>query len=319
VKPASWRRGIPAALAALALVGTACSGGEAGGGSGETISRPVLPAPSAIMPARYVTDVAYVGFGSSAPVAALRFRHDVSTTSLERRYRIWIGQGGRWSSVLSSTDTLPVPRAAWRVLPGHGLRVLAASGGDLEGLVFRAAQTAFQLQPGKVLDEWTSPTGQRSRLLLATWAEGGEPMTGMVFERREARPFDSPPPRTLEQAVLLADPAGDGLLVLRDTGGDDPDRTATTAYSWIGGQEARWPEQRVDFAPGDGQTGWTLSIADVGLQATLILAPLVADDSVVADSLSSDAGVRIHGLRGTLRVGGRARSVHGLTILARGP
>jgi hypothetical protein len=312
-------RWITVAAVAVTLTTAACSSGETSRDSGETVPRPVLATPTAAMPARYVTDLAFSGFGSAAPVAVLRFRNDVSSAALTRRYRIWVAHGSRWASVLSSSDSLPVPRAAWRILPGDGLRVLAASGGELDGLVFRSGPAAFQLEPGKVLDEWTSPTGQRSRLLLAAWAEGEEPATGLLFERREARPYDSPPTRTLEEALLATDPAGNGLLLLRDTGDQDPGREATTAYTWIQGSEARWPESRVQVQASSGASGWSVRIPDLGLDASLTYGPLAVDDSVVSDSTSADAGVRIHALRGTLRLAGHARTVHGIAFLVRGP
>jgi hypothetical protein len=266
-----------------------------------------------------VTDLAFAGFAAAAPSALLRFRNDVSAGSLARRYRVWVGRGGRWDTALSVSDSLPVPRAAWRILPGHGLRVLAASGGELAGLVLRGQGTAFQIEPGKVLDEWTSPTGQRSRLLLASWAEGDEPATGLLFERREARPFEAPPPRTLEEAFLATDAAGNGVLVLRDAGDENPDRAATTVYTWLDGREARWPESRMDVRAAPGGSGWSIRIAEAGLDLSLTYGPRVVDDTVVADTTSGGAGVRLHALRGTLRLAGRARSAHGLAFLVRGP
>jgi hypothetical protein len=310
---------IVCALAAAMVLAGACSGGEPADDGTQTLPRPATSTPSAVTPARYVTDLAFAGFSAAAPSALLRFRNDISPASLSRRYRIWVGRGERWDTALSVADSLPVPRAAWRILPGHGLRVMAANGGELAGLVLRGPDSAFQLEPGKVLDEWTSPTGQRSRLLLAAWSEGGEPATGLLFERREARPFDMPPPRTLEEALLATDAAGNGVLVLRDVGDEDTARAATTVYTWLDGHEARWPEARMDVRPSAGGPGWSIRIAEAGLDLSLTYGARVADDTVVADTTSQGAGLRLHALRGTLRLAGRARPAHGLAFLARGP
>ncbi len=314
-----WRAWTGCVLAGTVALAAACSGGEPPESGSQALSRPATATPSAVTPARYVTDLAFSGFAAVAPSALLRFRNDVDATSLSRRYRVWVGHGDRWDTALSVADSLPVPRAAWRILPGHGLRVMAASGGELASLVLRGPDSAFQLEPGKVLDEWTSPTGQRSRLLLASWSAGGEPATGLLFERREARPFDTPPPRTLEEALLATDAAGNGVLVLRDVGDEDTTRAATTVYTWLDGHEARWPEARMDVRPHPGGRGWSIRIAEAGLDLSLSYGARVVDDTVVADSTSLGAGLSLHALRGTLRLAGRARPAHGLAFLARGP
>jgi len=317
-------------LLALVLLWAACGGGEGGSRTEEPVGRPSVPTPSTVTPARYVTDVTFVGFGPASPAAVLRFRHDVSSSELVRRYRAWVlGEEG-WGMALSVEDSLPVPRAGWRILPGHGLRVVAADGGELGGLVLRDSSAAFGLRPGRVLDEWTSPTGQRSRLLLATWETGGEPsgaqpagaepVTGLMFQRREARPLDMPPPRTLEESVLVTDEDGDGLLVLRDAGDENPDRSATTAFTWIGGKGSRWSRvEATRDSAGAGPPGWRIRIPDAGIEASLRSGPVAADDPVVADSTTADAGVRAYAVRGTLRLGGPARPARGVAIRARGP
>jgi len=328
---AEWRTGATlAGLLALFLLSSACGGGEHGSRTDEPVGRPAVPTPSPVTPARYVTDVTFVGFGGGSPAAVLRFRHDVSSSRLARRYRIWVlGEHG-WAMALSVRDSLPVPRAGWRILPGHGLRVVAAGGGELGGLVLRDSSAAFSLRPGRVLDEWTSPTGQRSRLLLAAWETGSdpqgarpagsEPVTGLMFQRREARPLDMPPPRTLEESVLLTDDRGDGLLVLRDAGDENPDRAATTAYTWIGGKGSRWSRvEATRDSAGTGPPGWTIRVPDAGIEASLRAGPVAADDPVVADSTTTDAGARVYALRGTLRLGGPARPARGVAIRARGP
>ena len=319
VRQLRWSARTRGVLVGALVLASACSGGEPPANGNETLPRPAASTPVAVTPARYVTDLAFAGFAEAAPSALLRFRNDVGPGSLARRYRVWVGRGGRWDTALSVSDSLPVPRAGWRILPGHGLRVLAASGGELAGLVLRGPGAAFQIEPGKVLDEWTSPTGQRSRLLLAAWAEGGEPATGLLFERREARPFDTPPPRTLEEALLATDAAGNGVLVLRDVGDEDTARAATTVYTWLDGREARWPESRMDVRPNAQGSGWSIRIAEARLDLSLSYGARVVDDTVVADTTASGAGVRLHALHGTLRLAGRARPAHGLAFLARGP
>ncbi|HKK08234.1 MAG TPA: hypothetical protein VKA44_05055 [Gemmatimonadota bacterium] len=320
-KSASATRGTALlGLSALALVWTACSGGEPERGTGETVQPPATPAPASVTPARYVTDMAFVGFGAGAPAAVFRFRHDVAASDLARRYRVWVLRGSAWDTALSLSDTLPVPRAGWRVLPGGGLRIMAGDGGAIGGLVLRAGSSSFGLQPGRVLDEWTSPTGQRSRLALASWAAGPEPASGLLFERREARPYELPPPRTLEESLVVTDGAGNGLLVLRDAGDENPDRSATTAYTWIGGVGARWSEveARRDSA-GAGPPGWRIDVPEAGLAASLRSGAAAADDPAVSDSTTTDAGVRVYVLKGTLRLHGSTRPARGVAIRARGP
>lgn len=306
--------------AALTLAWAACSGGEPERRSGEAVRPPQTPAPAAVTPARYVTDLTFVGFGPSGPAAVFRFRHDVTASELARRYRVWVLRGSAWDTALVLEDSLPVPRAGWRVLPGRGLRVMAGDGGEIGGLVLRDSAATFGLQPGRVLDQWESPTGQRSRLTLASWASGAEPSPGLLFQRREARPLELPPPATMEESLVVTDAAGNGLLVLRDAGDEDPDRSATIAYTWIGGNGARWSDVvTTRDSAGAGPPGWRVRVPDAGVEATLRSGPLAADDPAVADSTTVDAGVRVYALRGTLRVHGNGRPARGIAVRARGP
>lgn len=308
----------PAVLAMLSIA--ACSGGEPTPGGQEEVQPPSVPTHTSVTPARYVTDLVFVGFGRSAPAGMLRFRHDVTTSMLVRRYRVWLRRGSGWDTALAIRDSLPVPRAGWRVLPGRGLRILAGEGGEIAGLVLRDSAAAFTLRPGRALDEWTSPTGRRSRLLLAAWTSGADSATGLVFERREARSYDVPPPRTLEESVLVTDSAGDGVLVLRDAGDEDPDHAAPRAYTWIGGSEASWSTVEASREPAaSGLPGWSIRIPDARLEAVLQSGPVATDDAAVADSTTPDAGVRVYAVRGTLRLAGASRPARGVAVRARGP
>lgn len=244
------------------------------------------------VPARYLTEVAFVGMGAGRPVLFLHMLNETSGGSLVREYRGWLAEEGAVRPVLRLSDTLPVPRATWRILPGPGLRVRVGDTG--EALSLDLAEPRLRLERGPALAEWSGTTGQRELLSQGLLSRERDGARGLLLLRRAARGSGAPRPRDLERVLLLADSLGNGIVVIQST--SSPEGSAA-AWTWIDGVQASWTEVRLDSAEVDTEGpdpargaeagrgtgagseagdpppvpsgGWTLSIAGAGLEGRI--------------------------------------------------
>jgi hypothetical protein len=339
----STARGLGAAIAAAALAAGAC--GDDPGGTGEAGRS--LPEDGggvrAVTPARYVTDVTFVPFSAGGRSLHYRFRNRAASERLARDYGGWALEADGWRPLLAVRDSLPVPRAGWRVLPADGLRVLASRGGGLGGLRVRDGSGEVRLELGRTLARWESPTGQTERFRLATVGTGEDAREGLAVERRSARTLEMPPPRGLYGFLLVADSTGQGLVILRH-GGTPPGRrppevdTTAVAYGWTDEGERTWSEVRLAPAAGGGSdagsgsppASWEVAVPAGGVRGRLSrgslreLADAPAGPGDDADDGARDGGerrrpVRLYALSGTLNVHGVERTVRGVGVEAGEP
>lgn len=331
-------------VAAAALAAVACEGGP----DGAPDTRRALPEEGrgvqAVTPARYVTDVTFVPFSAGARRLHYSFRHLATSDRLTRDYGGWSLDGEAWRPLLLVRDTVPVPRAGWRVLPAAGLRVVAARGGALSALARQDSSGRVRLELGRTLAQWESPTGQTERFRLAALVSGDERRRGIAVERRAALALEAPSPRGLYGFLLVADSTGEGLVILRH-GGTPPGRrppevdTTAVAYGWTAGGEQDWSDVRLETAgradaQGDEAVppppeGWEIDIPAAGIRGRLTPGPLqqirdavgTRPDAEPGASGGGDAGrsVRFYGLSGTLRVHGETRPVRGIGVEAGKP
>jgi hypothetical protein len=285
----------------------------------------------AIAPAEYSTEVAFVGFASQPLRLFARFVHHTSENYLERSYGGWLESGGSWQPLAPLRDRLPVPRAAWRVLPGGPWRVMAAEGGEVAGLVYRDNSSEFRLTPGELVAEWTGETGQREALLLAQVQQGDSLQNGLLVLRRSAHlrkeaSEDSPPssasdtlPASLvvglrAQLFLLVDSLNNGLLVARDA--DDPDSTAI-AWTWVGSIGNEWTDVLVQ-PPEDVSRAlarWLIELPKAGVTARFRMEPLPEDS--VAGGLRDERMPHPFAIQGRLEILGDGRPASGLGVESR--
>jgi len=284
----------------------------------------------AISPAEYATEMAFVGFAPRPLRLFARFVHQTSEEYLERSYGGWLESGGSWQPLATLRDRLPVPRAAWRILPGGPWRVMAAEGGEVAGLVYRDTSSEFRLTPGELVAEWTGETGQREALLLAQVQQGDSLQNGLLVLRRSARlraagsdeatanGSDSLPASRVvglrAQLFLLVDSLNNGLLVARDA--DDPDSTAI-AWTWVGSIGNEWTDVRVQ-PPEDVSRAlarWLVELPEAGVTARFRLEPLPED--------SADGGLRNermphpYAIQGRLEILGNGQPASGLGVESR--
>ncbi len=323
------RRAPLACLPALALA-LACS---------EEIEPPLEAPPAVsteterveISPAEYSTEVAFVGFAPQPLRLFARFVHQTSQNYLERSYGGWLESGGAWQPLAPLRDRLPVPRAAWRVLPGGPWRVMAAEGGEVAGLVYRDNSSEFRLTPGELVAEWTGETGQREALLLAQVQQGDSLQNGLLVLRRSAHlrkvasedsasssVSDTLPASLVvglrAQLFLLVDSLNNGLLVARDA--DDPDSTAI-AWTWVGSIGNEWTDVLVQ-PPEDVSRAlarWLIELPEAGVTARFRMEPLPKDS--VAGGLRNERMPHPFAIQGRLEILGNGQPASGLGVESR--
>ena len=258
----NWRGG--AVLAAVLLAAAGCADEPAPESRGAP-EREAAPRPASDeTPARYRTTVAFAAVDTSLGLV-VRFVQTTGPGSLHRTYRGWIGAPDGWSPVLALEDTVPVPRARWRVLPGGPLRLEAGAGGEIDAYRLRTPDGGLTLRLGAQVTSWPSPTGQRDRLRRATLRVAGDTLAGMTVVRRTARPLDDVAPSPEGGLIVLAGADGGGLAVILPAG-DAP----ATAHGRLGAEDARWDSVAVSL-PAEAEPG-RLSTGDGGFSLELRLA-----------------------------------------------
>lgn len=213
--PTPERRAVGARIAALVLVPALLSGcavepGSDGASTDDTAAR---RSPATVTPARYRTDLAAVAFGAPEAAVYLRFRQDVTGDAVHRQYAGWRLDAPEGSRVLTIRDSLPAPRAAWRILPGAGLRVVAGEGEEPVGLLVGGEEAPWEIRVDSTLASWPGVTGQRERMALGRLVTDTI-RPALVVLRREARPLDAPSPRAPNHLFVLVDGQGAGVVVL---------------------------------------------------------------------------------------------------------
>lgn len=296
---------LPAIAAVLALAALACRGEERPARSAAETS-PTPTAPAAVTPAIYRTSLTFVGLPPDPVLAHLAFENRTDTARVRRGYAGWIFSGGAWRKVLSVRDSLPAPRAAWRVLPVSGaLAVWVGAGGELRQVRVGAPGEELRLEGGGLLAAWAGDGGPRESLRSGTLSVGGAAVPGLLLLRQAARAAVEAPLRG-SLAVVVADSVGDGLLLVREGGAGD---VGAVAWTRLEGTEAEWPDAVVRPLSAVGGVGrWAVQIPEAGILGEVEGRPPLVDEETGVE------GVRLFRVAATLRVGGAARTFAGAGI-----
>ncbi|MFW6192544.1 MAG: hypothetical protein ACOC83_03570 [Gemmatimonadota bacterium] len=223
--------------------------------------------PATVTPARYRTELAAVAFEAPEAAVYLRFRQDVTGDAVHRRYAGWRLDVPDGSRVLTIRDSLPAPRAAWRVLPGPGLRLVAGEGEEPDGLLVGGEDAPWEIHVDSTLASWPGASGQRERMALGRLVTDTV-RPALVVLRREARPLDAPSPRAPNHLFVLVDGQGAGVVALargplRRTEAEAPGDTLAGLEASVrirDGTEVRTLEgvRLVPREEADRPTTWTL-------------------------------------------------------------
>lgn len=280
--------------------------------------------------ARYLSAFAFVGAGSGSTRLFLELANRTRGETLARSYGGWIAENEAWLRFLDLRDTLPVARAAWRILPGGGLRVRVGDDSEIVELAHSDGTRRIRLRPGRILAEWTGPTGQREIFALASLERDSVSDPGLLHFRRTASPTGGAGDAGTDWLLLVADARGDGLLVAR--GGDT---ASAFAWGWLDGMRSRWTDvdlDRGEEADDDDTTGLDPSADDTtGLDRVGDVAPTGESWRLAIPSggitgrievLPPDSATAPHGValvRGALETPGETRLVRGIAVRGRLP
>lgn len=196
--------------------------------------------------ARYVTALSFLAAqdpasGGALPEARVMwFTNRTAPATLRRAYRGWDGGGseGGWRPVLQVTDSLPLPRAAWRPLPAEGLRIRISSGGVLDGLTLRASGGSTRLDLGPALATWRGSTGQQESLRRALLRTDSTSLPGVTATLRFNRLEEEGGPLGPGRLLLVAAADGSGLAALADPARHAPWNRVIT---WSDSGSESWP------------------------------------------------------------------------------
>lgn len=259
-------------------------------------------------PAVYRTSLTFVAFASEPWPAHFAFENRTGGGDLRRVYRGWIlGEGG-WQTTFSLRDSLPIPRAAWRVLPSPGsVAVRVGDGGEVRGLRIDSPDGPLRLEAGELLVAWGGDGGSRETLRSATLRLPGGPAAGFLLTRQTAQPAGGAAPPGA-QAFVLADSAGDGVLLIREGG---PSEVVASAWTRAAGLQAEWPEAIVrPLTTPPGSTGrWAVQLPDAGIHGEVEGHPPVVEEEATAGP-----ALRLFRAVGTFVVEGVPRQLVGVGV-----
>ena len=264
-------RGAPGAV----LVFLACAGPPPDGTAedrGIIVGGPLTPA----VDARYLTHLLFAADDGTAFIGA--FDQTAEGEDLRRDYDVRLADGDAWRSLVLTQDTVPVARAAWRLLPTPAMAVRVGDAGQIVSLRFGGSEDAgsVRLVAGEEVSVWTGPTGQRESLGIAVLQTSDGAVPGILFFRRAARALSIPVATTDGQTFVFADSLGNGLLVHAGTIGQP-----AVAHTWLHGVEVAWGDVTLEpSAPGAaGASAATWEFAIPGTTVRGSFRPLASEDS----------------------------------------
>lgn len=259
--------------------------------------------------ALYHTELTFVGRGADPSLLHLRFDNRTDSVSIHLGYRGWFG-GDEWREVLAHTDSLPVPRAAWRILPTGPVRIVAGEGGEPSSVVLDVPEARLRLDSRGTIGSWNSRTGQRESLRLAELLGESGAEEGLLLARQSARRADDPPGGQ-GQYFVVTDTAGNGLLIMRD--GLSPE-SPVTAWTWFDETEAEWDDALVLTlaAPEDAPGRWSFELPDAGLLGELRGAP-----PEFSDAPAGEAGFEMFRVEAALVLDGQSWTMRGIGVQER--
>jgi hypothetical protein len=301
-------------LLAAAVLGTACGSGEEPDPAARAVpadEASLSTAPLAV----YHTGLTFVGFGADPALLHLRLENRTEADRLDLEYRGWTVAGGSWTPVLAVVDSIPVPRAAWRIVPAGALRLGVEDGGEVASLRVRLdSGGTLRVDALEEVSAWSGVTGRRESLRSADLQVPGRFESGWLLQRQRARFRNDPVPDRLMQTFAMSDSLGNGLLILRDR--VIGDEAPAAAWAWVNGVRLDWSEAVLLALPGDpGVTGsWSFEIRDVGVFGEIMGGP------PTLDALPAEGpGFRLFPVRASLALGEDRLALRGVAIEERGP
>lgn len=297
---------IPGLVVVLVALG-GCGDGE----EPEPEPIPVPPEPKLsadpLPGALYHTELTFVGSGEVPSLLHLRFDNRTDTASIHLRYRGWFG-GREWNQILELADSLPVPRAAWRILPSGPVRVIAGEGGDPSSILLALPEGRLRLDSRGAIATWNSSAGQRESLRLADLLDRSGAESGLLLARQIARRIDDPASEGREQLFLVTDTTGAGILIMRES--TAPDAPVTT-WTWFEDSETAWDDGLLlALAAASGSPGrWSFELPEAGL-----LAEIRGSEPLLAETPDVLPGFELFRVEAALVLDGQTWTMRGVGL-----
>lgn len=258
----------------------------------------------------YRTELTFVGRGGRPSLLHLRLDNRTDSAAVRLHYRGWFG-GDEWRQILDQVDSLPVPRAAWRVLPTGPVRVMAGEGGEPSSIIVKLSEGTLRLDSRGAIASWNSSAGRRESLWLAELLAESGAEAGLLIARQEGRRLDDPPVDDTGQYFLVTDTTGNGLLVMRDSTSPD---SPVTAWTWVDDTESEWTDALILAlaASGDSPGRWSFELPEAGL-----LGELRGAAPGVVDAPEGEAGVEMFRVEANLVFAGESWTMRGIGVQGR--
>lgn len=263
--------------------------------------------------AAYLTSLTFVGFRSPPSLVHVRFENRTDGDQLVLSYEGWLAGRDEWTPILSLRDTLPVPRAAWRVVPAGPSRIRVGDAAQIESLSLPLDSLTLRLDALDAISTWSSTTGQRETLRSAELSVGAFSEPGLLLQERRARILDAPRPDTVSQAFVLTDTVGNGIIILHPRALPD---VPASVWAWLDGERVEWSDALVlPLAFPEGTPGrWSLEVADRDITVE------IEGVGPVLDAASgSGAAYGVFPVRATLSFSDERRTMAGIRIEDVGP
>lgn len=255
----------------------------------------------------YHTELTFVGRGADPSLLHLRFDNRTDSASIHLRYRGWFG-GDEWREILDQVDSLPVPRAAWRILPTGPVRIVAGEGGEPSSVILELTEGSLRLDSRGAIGSWNSSTGQRESLRLAELLDESGAEAGLLLARQRARRIDEPRGVGPGQYFLVSDTAGNGLLIMRESTSPD---APVTVWTWFEDAESEWDDALVlTLAAADDSPGrWSFELPEAGL-----LGELRGAGPGLSDGPAGDGGFEVFRVEAALVLEGQSWTMRGIGV-----
>lgn len=308
----SIRLAVRAAVGLAVTLAAAC-GTPDGRSAGDDAAAGIDTVASAAPRAAYLTSLTFVGFEPSPSLVHFRFENLADRNRLALSYQGWIAGREDWTPILQVEDSIPVIRGAWRVMPVGGLRLRVGSGAQIEGLRVPVEGEPLRLEALDAISSWSSSTGQRETLRSAELLLGPGAESGLLLQRRRARPLETGRPSAPSQALVLTDTIGDGIIILRNRA--VPDAPATV-WAWLDGERLEWSDALlISLSAPEGSPGrWSLEVAREG-----IVVEIQGAAPVLETATGMGSAYRLYPVRATLSIGDERRQLGGMGIEDDGP
>lgn len=314
-------RGVPGTLSTvnirkvvlLGLLGFSACGSPADRAEEAPAGSAVTVADSARFRASYLTSLTFVGFEYPPSLVHVRYENRSDGDQLNLSYEGWLAGPGEWRNLLAVRDTIPVPRAAWRVIPAGDSRLRVGEGAQIESISLPLDSAGLRLDALDAISAWSSSTGQRETLGSAELTTGSGAEAGLLLQQRRARVLDEARAEGVSQTFVFTDSIGNGFIILDRR--SQPDVPASV-WAWINGERIEWSDAlMLPLSSSEGTPGrWSLEVRERDMAVEI-----EGHDPYMTAESASGSAYQLYPVRATLSLGDERLTMAGIRVEDVGP